>query len=219
MCVHLCEKKTQVCPICRHSNPIPTWGPTYGSNVHKVGNVRARYHRSCIQGWLMHLAKLGEEKMKDPCTKLQINACLRDLFPPKHSFWMTWLSARQRRKQSSSGMPPRKRAKMKDASGPTVTTCKYSCRLASPISNNPITLTHKCSKSHPTYKTGIVTLNLWVRPTREKQIECMSAAVRKTRPTRLLPRLQPQLILLQTLCPRAQNVDINLDSVASMMNA
>lgn len=122
-------KKTQVCPICRHSNPIPAWGPTYGSNVHKAGNVRARYHRSCIQGWLMHLAKLGEEKMKDPCSKLQINACLRDLFPAKHSFWMTWSSARQRRKQSSSGMPPQKRAKRKDASGPTVTTCKYSCRL------------------------------------------------------------------------------------------
>ena len=130
MCVNLCE--IQVCAICRNSNPIPEWGPNHGSNVHKAAKVRARYHRSCMQGWLMHLAKLGEEKMTDPCSKLEINACLRDLFPAKHSFWITWLSARQRRKESSSRMSPRKRAKAKDASEPmiaVVTTCKYRCRL------------------------------------------------------------------------------------------
>ena len=180
-----------MCPICRNSNPIPTWGPTHGSNVHQAGQVRARYHRSCIQGWLMHLAKLGAEKMTDPCSKLPINACLRDLFPVKHSFWITWLSARQHRNESSSGMPPRKRAKTKDTSEPTiavVTTCKYSCRLVRSRSKMQKFRLHHIFAPH---KIGIVTLNLWVRSTREKQIEFMSAAVRKTRSTRLLPCLQP----------------------------
>ena len=126
----MCE--IQVCPICRDSNPIPTWSPTHGSNVHKAGKVRARYHRSCIQGWLMHLAKQGEEKMTDPCSKLRINACLRDLFPTRHSFWTTWANERQRRQEISSGMSPKKRARMNDSSGRTIasmTTCEYSCRL------------------------------------------------------------------------------------------
>ena len=81
----------------------------------------------------MHLAKLGEEKMTDPCSKLEMNTCLRDLFPPKHSFWATWLSARERRDKSLPEMSPKKRVRKKDSSAePTiavVTTCKYSCRL------------------------------------------------------------------------------------------
>jgi len=145
VCVNLCV--TQVCPICRDVNPIPTWGPTYGSNVHKAGKVRSRYHRSCIQGWLMHLAKLDEEKMTDPCSKLEINTFLRDLFPPKHSFWPTLLSARERRRQRLSEIPPKKRAKTDDSSEPTievVTTCKYSCRLVR--SRSILELTHVHTK-------------------------------------------------------------------------
>ena len=75
----------QVCPICRDSNPIPAWSPTHDSNVHKAVEVRTRYHQSCIQGWFTHLTKRGEYKMTDPCSKLEINTCLRDLFPVKHS--------------------------------------------------------------------------------------------------------------------------------------